>query len=207
MSLKALVNFTVGTKGSVELKCPAMPKKKQKKDFAPHLPADDAPPCHVTGCGGAGLYKAPKSREELSEYKFLCLEHIREHNAQWDFFSGMKSDEIEAFISDSVTGHRPTWSREERVRFSTTTLHDKLYEFMNGKPAPKPTNPHLPAKERRALALLELEYPYSEKQLKTCYRALVKKHHPDIHKGDKQQEEKFKQISMAYRLLLDALVK
>src|SRR4051812_16544912 len=107
-----------------------MPKRKQ--DFEPHINPQSAPPCYTEGCAEAGTYKAPKSREKLDEYHWFCLNHIRERNKQWDYFSGMGAEEIEEFISDSVTGHRPTWSRESRVREHYFTLQDKLYEFLNG---------------------------------------------------------------------------
>jgi len=37
--------------------------------------------------------------------------------------------------------------------------------------------------------------------IKKTYRSLVKKCHPDTHPGDKQAEEQFKQISLAYDIL------
>jgi hypothetical protein len=176
-----------------------MPRKS--KDFAPHISPDKAPACYVAGCSQIGTYKAPKSREKLDEYEWFCLDHIRERNKQWDYFSGMDAEEIEAFISDSVTGHRPTWSREARVRDHYFTLQDKLYEFMHGA-KPAPNKPRVPAKLRNALATMELEHPYSLEQLKARYRILVKKHHPDLNKGDKKSEEKFKDITTAYSYLL-----
>jgi|CXWL01.1.fsa_nt_gi curved DNA-binding protein CbpA len=179
-------------------------RAKKPKDFAPHISPEKAQPCYVDGCKEAGIYKAPKSREQLNEYRWFCLEHIKEHNKQWDYFSGMKSEEIEAFIHDSVTGHRPTWSRESRLREHYFTLQDKLYEFLSGsKPvAPKP---RIPAKTRNALAVMELDHPYTLKQLKTRYRTLVKKHHPDANKGDKESEEKFKKITSAYKYLSEQI--
>ncbi len=183
-----------------------MPEKKTRvkkpKDFAPHIDPKKAPPCNVEGCTQAGAYKAPKSREQLEEYNWFCLDHIRERNKQWDYFSGMKSEEIEAFIHDSVTGHRPTWSREGRLREHYFTLQDKLYEFISGsKPVAKKL--HISSKTRNALATMELDHPYTLKQLKTRYRTLVKKHHPDANKGDKESEEKFKKITSAYRYLFE----
>ncbi len=181
-----------------------MPPKRTKKDFAPHIEPEKAHKCAVAGCVEAGVYKAPKSREEVGDYIWLCLEHVRERNQKWDYFSGMKAEEIEAFISDSVTGHRPTWSREERLRASYFTLQDKLYEFMTGEKPAKP-KPQLPAKTRKALAVMELDNDYTEKSLKAHYRKLVKKYHPDINKNDKVIEEKFKQITIAYKYLLATL--
>lgn len=179
---------------------------RKPKDFAPHISPEKAPPCYMAGCTQVGTYKAPKSREQLEEYEWFCLDHIRERNKQWDYFSGMKTDEIEAFMHDAVTGHRPTWNRETRLREHYFTLQDKLYEFMSGaKPvAPKP---RLPTKTRNALAVMELEYNYTLSQLKSRYRILVKKYHPDVNKGDKESEEKFKKITAAYRYLFEQIEK
>src|ERR1044072_4008720 len=90
-----------------------MPHRK-KSDYAPHIPPHKAEPCQWEGCGAPGMYKAPASRDALHEYRWFCLEHIREHNQQWDFFAGLERGDIEFFVRDAVTGHRPTWIREGR---------------------------------------------------------------------------------------------
>jgi len=177
---------------------------KKKKDYAPHISPDQATSCQAPGCHEAGVYKAPKSRNNLHDYRWLCLEHIREHNQQWDFFAGFGREQIEAFIRDAVYGHRPTWNRENRMRRQQfEELQDALYEFLHaGTKAPKRTPP-LSAKLRKALVTLDIDYPCTTRQLKAKYRTLVKKHHPDVNKGDKQSEEKFKQITTAYHALLE----
>lgn len=43
----------------------------------------------------------------------------------------------------------------------------------------------------------------TEEELKKSYRRLAKLYHPDVNKGDKQAEEKFKEISEAYETLSD----
>jgi DnaJ-class molecular chaperone len=43
----------------------------------------------------------------------------------------------------------------------------------------------------------------SEGEIKTAYRNLAKKMHPDVNPGDKDVEQKFKEISAAYNLLSD----
>ena len=43
----------------------------------------------------------------------------------------------------------------------------------------------------------------TEIEIKKAYRRLAKKHHPDITKGDKASEDKFKEISEAYNVLSD----
>jgi DnaJ-class molecular chaperone len=44
----------------------------------------------------------------------------------------------------------------------------------------------------------------SEKELKTAYRKLARKHHPDVNPGDKNAESLFKEIGEAYAVLSDA---
>lgn len=142
----------------------------------------------------------------MDKYLWFCLDHIRERNQQWNYFAGMDSEEIEAFIRDSVTGHRPTWSREGGMREHYWVLQDKFYEFLTGSKQSIPKQP-IPARLRNALSLLELEYPYTMKQLKLRYRILVKKHHPDANKGNRESEEKFKKITTAYKYLCEQMEK
>jgi hypothetical protein len=181
-----------------------MPRKT--RDNGAQRPSHNAPMCEVEGCQQEGQYKAPRSREQLDEYRWLCIDHIREHNKQWDYFADMKPEEIEAFMHDAVTGHRPTWTREERMRFRPDKLHDALYEFMHDRKRPAP-QPAIPAKVRRSLALLEMEFPYTQDQLKSCYRKLAKRYHPDTNQGNKAVEETFKNITAAYKYLDEQLKK
>ena len=44
----------------------------------------------------------------------------------------------------------------------------------------------------------------SEKEIKTAYRKLARKYHPDVNPGDKTAEQKFKEINEAHAVLTDA---
>ena len=50
---------------------------------------------------------------------------------------------------------------------------------------------------------LEVQKNASADEIKKAYRRLAKLHHPDKNKGNKESEEKFKQISEAYEVLSD----
>lgn len=52
--------------------------------------------------------------------------------------------------------------------------------------------------------ILGIEKNASEDDIKKAFRTLAKKFHPDLHKGSKHHEEKFKEINEAYAVLSDA---
>lgn len=174
--------------------------KHTKKDFAPHVTDGKPPRCEAEGCTEEGIYKAPRGRNSLHEYRYFCLEHVREHNKKWDYFAGMNEAEIEAFMKDAVTGHRPTWEREIKGN-PQEKLYAAIDEFLHVGRRKTKARPKLSAKLEKALALFEMDYPYTEATLKLRYKKLVKLTHPDHHPGDKLAEEKFKAITSAHKIL------
>ena len=50
---------------------------------------------------------------------------------------------------------------------------------------------------------LGVEKSATEEDIRKTYKKLAKKHHPDLNPGDKEAEERFKDISAAYALLND----
>lgn len=54
---------------------------------------------------------------------------------------------------------------------------------------------------RKALKILQVTEASSLEDIKSSYRSLAKKYHPDLHKGNVEYEEKFKEISLAYETL------
>lgn len=52
--------------------------------------------------------------------------------------------------------------------------------------------------------ILEVSKSASDDEIKKSYRRLAKKYHPDVNKGDKGAEDRFKQISEAYDVLSDS---
>ena len=68
--------------------------------------------CAVPGCRTAGEFRAPLSAGDFDgpgEYLYLCLDHVRAHNARYNYFAGMSADQIEAAQSP-IAG----WERQTR---------------------------------------------------------------------------------------------
>ena len=81
--------------------------KPNSAEFADEKPVASPHDCDMPGCAQNADFKAPKHRA-LNEYYRFCLDHVREYNQAWDFFSGMAASEVEEHMVDSIYGHRPT---------------------------------------------------------------------------------------------------
>lgn len=160
--------------------------------------------CNWAGCMNAGDFRAPRSRKNLREYQWFCEEHIAQFNKNWNYFEGMGEDEIYAFQRDATTGHRPTW-RMDQLGGNPTAKLEEAFGRMFGDggasfraAAAKPIS----ARDKDALAVLDLEHPSDKRKIKSQYRELVKKYHPDVNRGSMQAEETFKKITRAYHHLI-----
>src|SRR4030066_948003 len=51
--------------------------------------------------------------------------------------------------------------------------------------------------------ILEVGRSATEKEIKSAYRRLARKYHPDVNPGDKTAEAKFKEMNAAYEVLSD----
>ncbi len=167
--------------------------------------------CDHPGCDAGGDFRAPKSRLDLNDYYWFCLEHIRVYNSAWNYYAGMSDGEIEAEIRSDTVWQRPSWRLGDRHGPGfAARIRDHFGVFANGA-ADKRTRRDgdrardaarrvLSAREQ-ALAVFEIEPPFTPVRLKARYKALVKLHHPDAHGGDRAAEEKLKIINQAYATL------
>ena len=166
--------------------------------------------CARPDCRAEGTHKVPKSRENLGEHLWFCLEHARAHNEEWDYFRGMNESEIEAFRVAAQTGHRPTW-RVDRRTGARTTQHPTdrehyadahgVFGDVDEKPRPRAPERHMTPVQIRALELLDLDASATLHEIKARYKELVKRFHPDANGGDRGAEERLKQVIKAYGVL------
>lgn len=157
-----------------------------------------------------GDYRAPKSRRALRDYWWFCLDHVRAYNAAWDYYKGMSPGEIEAALRADTAWQRPTWplGRLGSANWQEDVLRDPLHILaaagLRGG-APYSAAAPAPVELREPLAALGLSWPTTLDAVKTRYKELAKRHHPDANGGDRAAEERLKAINLAYATLRSRL--
>lgn len=197
-------------------------RKRRARFYEPETPPQPTH-CQHPACKEPGVYRAPKSRAKLNEYYWFCLDHVREYNKAWDYYAGMSQTDIEKQVRFDVVGQRPTWplgkwgahgpgGRTASPR--SAFIPDDVAEALNGGAEKareqrereyRRRNARL-SKEEEALVVLELTAPVTMEEIRTRYRSLVKKLHPDINGGDKSAEDRLKIVNQAYSVLKKAAV-
>ncbi len=187
--------------------------------------------CDWPGCEAEGTCRVRASPDRLSDFRWYCEVHAREHNQAWDFFRGKSDAEIAAYQASNAFGHRPTWS----MGVNGWTRDEKAAEarrrsFRPGQDTPGRTGPagtggaedpfdlfrgafRTPGPEgdpvrrpvsrlqRAALDDLGLDETADLDAVKTRYKELVKRFHPDANGGDRGAEESLSRVIRAYQTL------
>jgi hypothetical protein len=163
--------------------------------------------CEWDGCEEAGEFRAPKAAHSLRDFQWFCLDHVREYNKGWNYFSGLDETDIESIRRQDSVWHRPSWplgggtSGAAFKAAAANGFSDPLGAFDDATAgATRPAAPPSPRDE--ALAKLDLDRSATPADRKARYKELVKKHHPDANGGCKESEERFKLINEAYTYLL-----
>jgi len=179
--------------------------------------------CEWKGCNSKGDHRAPKGRGAEGQFYVFCAEHVRQYNSSYNYFDGMKDSEVAAFQKDALTGHRPTWKVGANAWAHGTkgdppaAVADRLADekkaraarFAGWRANPKEDAPERPGRklkplEAKALDTLRLDGTADKVAIKTRFKELVKRHHPDSNGGDRAAEDKLREIIQAYNYLKQA---
>ncbi|QRG08231.1 J domain-containing protein [Xanthobacter dioxanivorans] len=173
--------------------------------------------CQWPGCAAEGTHKAPKGRHQEGQYWQYCLDHVREYNHSYNYFSGMTDDAVCAYQKDALTGHRPTWKMgakgsrtpgppppggAEGMRDPFGFTAEMGGAFHADRPVPD--GRIVRTTERRALEVMGLEMSAGATEIKARYKELVKLHHPDANGGDRSSEDRLRSVIQAYNNLKQA---
>ena len=167
--------------------------------------------CGVRGCREPGEFRAPLIPGDFDgpgAWRWLCLDHVREHNATYNFFNGMTPDEIEAAQSP-IAG----WERQTRV-FATAGANPgpAWSEFIDPLDAisarfrreTRGAPDRFTKGEREALGVMGLKDDVDRMALRQRYSELVRRYHPDRNGGDRSLEAKLGAVIAAYQTLKGA---
>ena len=171
--------------------------------------------CAVAGCHEPGEFRAPGHRRPSfdgpGEWRWLCLEHVRQFNAGYNFFAGMDADEI-------VEAQRPFagWERETRA-FATAgadqppdwanfadpldAMGARWKERMDQARAEQATGRRLTPEDRSALKALGLGPEADRAVIRRAYGELLRRYHPDRNGGDRRHEDRLRAVIDAYAVL------
>lgn len=176
------------------------------------------PICQWDGCEEVGVHRAPVGRNAEGQYFMFCFEHVKEYNKGYNFFSGLSDSEVARYQKEAVTGNRPTWSMgvNKNAKWSPTMNQARAgaakmrdpFGFagwrLNGGKHENVRERKLKTLEGKAFETLGLAANATASDIKSRYKELVKRHHPDANGGDRGSEERFREVIQAYQLLKQA---
>ncbi len=175
--------------------------------------------CAVPECPETGEFRAPISGGKSAtpngpgDYQLLCLDHVRDFNARYDYYAGMSADEIaeaqspmnfwpsetRAFRATADVDIPPKWADFSDPLDAIST---RFKSEVKARVPAQSANGHIwSADEYKALKTLGLESDAQPKSLRASYSALVRKYHPDKNGGDRSFEKKLHSVVSAYQLL------
>jgi hypothetical protein len=168
--------------------------------------------CAAPGCTAPGEFKAPLlpgNFDGPGAWRFLCLDHVREHNSAYNFFNGMSAEEITEAQSPLAGWERtsrpfatngadppPAWSD---FTDPLDAISGRFGRTRNGQQRSR-----FGREERRALSVLGLGEDADRHALRQRYSNLVRRFHPDKNGGDRSHEGKLREVITAYQLLRKA---
>lgn len=187
------------------------------------LRRDQDPVCEWPECRNRAQHPAPRGRGREGQYFNFCLGHVREYNKSYNYFNGMSDKDVAAFQKANVTGHRPTWRVNVNGRKKAGEgagpgnpggfIHGfdfkDAFRIFGSAGASRWWRGKSPAKpvrnaERKCLKALDLNASATSEEIKSRFKLLVKRHHPDHNGGDRRSEDKLREVIQAYNYLKEA---
>lgn len=177
--------------------------------------------CAHPRCSEPGEYRAPGGRghgfDGPGEWLWLCLEHVREFNAGYDWFEGMSAEEVFAAQSPASgwrtesPSFRPTAGVDGMPRWSDfDDPLDAISARASGiksrarREAEMAMDGRFSREEAEALETMGLGLDTDRKGLRRRYSELVRRYHPDRNGGDRQYETRLNRVVEAYQTLRKA---
>jgi hypothetical protein len=178
--------------------------------------------CEAEGCGEPGEFRAPGSRtagfDGPGDWRWYCLDHVREFNSTYDWFAGMSADEIlaaqspvagwrtetRAFRADAGANGLPRWADFDDPLDAIGSRAAEIRARAAGRQRAHASRTRFTPREHEALGVMGLDPQADRKRLRSRYSELVRRYHPDRNGGDRRHEGKLQRVVEAYQLLRKA---
>lgn len=174
--------------------------------------------CEAPGCRASGEFRAPGFRpsgfDGPGEWRWFCLEHVREFNAGYDWFEGMSAEEILVAQSPAAgwrtesPGFGPRAGVDGMPRWADfDDPLDAISARANGiksrtqREAAMQMSGRFSKDEADALETMGLGSDTDRRRLRRRYSELVRRYHPDRNGGDRRYEARLGKVVDAYQLL------
>ena len=161
--------------------------------------------CDWNNCLEIGKYKAPVEKDNSKKFKLLCLNHVKEFNKNWNYFTGMNAEQIYDFLKSDMTWHKPTQSFSSSDNFFKVLWNNALKDELTKSKFKNELDYMYKFKfdnsDIKAFGILGVSVGLKWEKIQEKFKKLVKKFHPDMNSGNKKYEEKLKLITLAYTQL------
>lgn len=166
-----------------------------------------------------GEFRAPGRRANGSDgpgdWRWFCLEHVREFNAGYDWFDGMSAAEIidaqspiagwrtetRAFRPDAGVDGVPRWADYADPLDAIAARARGIRARAEGRAREAAMTVRFSLDEARALEVMGLGSDTDRTRLRRRYSELVRRYHPDRNGGDRRHEARLTEVVDAYQLL------
>ena len=171
------------------------------------------PACEWAGCRTRRPIARRRAAARENEYWRFCLDHVREYNHSYNFFAGMSDDAVLEYQKDAITGHRPTWKMGTgkatvRPDFAHSTRRRAIRSDLFGEVRRRAGTARRSSRDARdpqcraqGARRRSASKRRRHREIKTRFKELVKRHHPDANGGDRSTEDKLREIIQAYNYL------
>ena len=169
-------------------------------------------PCAYPRCREAGEFRAPDPKGQAAsangpgDYQYLCLDHVRQFNAGYNWFAGMTDDEIS--MAQSPVQFWPSETRAFRANGNVYSppkwadfkdpLDAIFTRFRSRLPKERADGHFLSLEDRKALRTLGLGEDADRRALRSAYSAKVRAYHPDKNGGNRSHEKALQDVIAAY---------
>ena len=163
-----------------------------------------------------GEFRAPGRRgnsfDGPGDWRWFCLDHVREFNAGYNFFEGLSADEVlraqspiagwetetRAFRATAGADGGPRWADfADPLDAIGARMGDIRRQAQGGNRDYARFTPM----EREALTVMGLTPGTDRPELRRRYSELVRRYHPDRNGGDRTHEARLQSVVEAYQLL------